>query len=377
MVDFARVQKELQECNKDNDVSGISIKPIGDNLTHLAGTIPGPLATPYEGGTFNIDIILPDGYPFEPPRMQFATKVWEKRMEQSFGRQKEKLGDDENGNKSSLGMAQAKMVQDFVGLRKRFLDCKHQAILGSTQALEAWGSLPCSKDIVHVKFRSGTPEIRFLVGSRSDHYARMSVDNSTFPKRYPIWPRLLPHPLLESTIAPPFSHSIAIPFATLVATPFASLIHNSKPPDNIPCPFSSLIPSIIEGVEGKKEIALVVWHPNISSQSGAICLDILKDQWSPALTLKTALLSVQALLSAPEPDDPQDAVVAQQYLRDYQTFAATARYWTETFARTSALGVEEKVQKLVEMGFPEALVRSTLESVGGDENMALEKLCSG
>ncbi|GER54193.1 ubiquitin-conjugating enzyme family protein [Striga asiatica] len=88
-------------------------------------------------------------------------------------------------------------------------------------------------------------------------------------------------------------------------------------------------------------------HPNISSQSGAICLDILKDQWSPALTLKTALLSIQALLSAPEPDDPQDAVVARQ------------------------------VQKLLEMGFPEASVRSALESVGGDENLALEKLCCG
>ena len=48
-----------------------------------------------------------------------------------------------------------------------------------------------------------------------------------------------------------------------------------------------------------------VWHPNISSQTGAICLDILKDKWSPALTIKTALLSLQALLSAPEPDDPQ------------------------------------------------------------------------
>ncbi len=47
----------------------------------------------------------------------------------------------------------------------------------------------------------------------------------------------------------------------------------------------------------------------ISNQSGAICLDILKDQWSPALTLKTTLLSVQALLSATQPDDPQDAVV--------------------------------------------------------------------
>lgn len=194
MVDFARVQKELQECNKDINVSGISVNPKADNLSHLIGTIPGPTGTPYEGGTFSIDITLPDGYPFEPPKMKFATKVW---------------------------------------------------------------------------------------------------------------------------------------------------------------------------------------HPNISSQSGAICLDILKDQWSPALTIKTALLSIQALLSAPQPDDPQDAVVAQQYLKDYQTFAGTARYWTETFAKTSSLGVEEKVQRLMEMGFPEDVVRSTLEGVGGDENMALEKLCSG
>ncbi|KAL9674486.1 hypothetical protein QQ045_030758 [Rhodiola kirilowii] len=118
-----------------------------------------------------------------------------------------------------------------------------------------------------------------------------------------------------------------------------------------------------------------MWHPNISSQSGAICLDILKDQWSPALTIKTALLSIQALLSSPEPGDPQDAVVAKQYLQDYQTFLGTARYWTEAFAKP--LGAEEKVKKIVEMGFPESLVRSTLEAVGGDENLALEKLCLG
>ncbi|XP_048138437.1 ubiquitin-conjugating enzyme E2 27 isoform X2 [Rhodamnia argentea] len=189
MIDFGRVQKELQECSKDFEASGIKVSPKADNLARLIGTIPGPIGTPYEGGTFQIDITLPDAYPFQPPKMQFATKVW---------------------------------------------------------------------------------------------------------------------------------------------------------------------------------------HPNISSQSGAICLDILKDQWSPALTLKTALLSIQALLSAPEPDDPQDAV----YLKDYQTFVGTARYWTETFAKTSALGVEEKVQRLVEMGFLESLVRTTLDAVGGDENLALEKLCS-
>ncbi|KAH7365218.1 hypothetical protein KP509_18G014700 [Ceratopteris richardii] len=120
-----------------------------------------------------------------------------------------------------------------------------------------------------------------------------------------------------------------------------------------------------------------VWHPNISSQNGAICLDILKDQWSPALTLKTALLSLQALLSTPEPKDPQDAVVAEQYLKHNNTFIATARYWTEAFAKRSSIGLHEKIQKIVEMGFSEEAARAALQSSGGDENAALEKLCVG
>ena len=44
-----------------------------------------------------------------------------------------------------------------------------------------------------------------------------------------------------------------------------------------------------------------IWHPNISSQTGAICLDILKNEWTPALTIRTALISLQALLCSPEP----------------------------------------------------------------------------
>lgn len=59
MVDLGRVQKELQECNRDVQVSGIKVSPRGDSLTHLSGTIPGPIGTPYEGGTFKIDITLP------------------------------------------------------------------------------------------------------------------------------------------------------------------------------------------------------------------------------------------------------------------------------------------------------------------------------
>ena len=82
----------------------------------------------------------------------------------------------------------------------------------------------------------------------------------------------------------------------------------------------------------KMKFETKIWHPNISSQTGAICLDILKDEWTPALTIRTALVSLQALLSCPEPDDPQDAEVAKQYKLDMELFNQTAKYWTKQFA---------------------------------------------
>ena len=122
----------------------------------------------------------------------------------------------------------------------------------------------------------------------------------------------------------------------------------------------------------KMKFITKIWHPNISSQTGAICLDILKDQWSPALTIKTALVSLQALLSVPEPRDPQDAEVAKQYLSSRETFESTAKFWTETYANETT--EDEKVTRLVAMGFPEDAVRKALDATKGDEAAALEKL---
>jgi hypothetical protein len=79
------------------------------------------------------------------------------------------------------------------------------------------------------------------------------------------------------------------------------------------------------------QLLMQVWHPNISSQTGAICLDILKDAWSPALGIKTALISLQLLLQCPAPDDPQDAQVAQQYLNDPKEYRKQAIQWTRMF----------------------------------------------
>ncbi|XP_011849396.1 PREDICTED: ubiquitin-conjugating enzyme E2 N-like [Mandrillus leucophaeus] len=54
-----------------------------------------------------------------------------------------------------------------------------------------------------------------------------------------------------------------------------------------------------------------IYHP-IVDKLGRICLDSLKDKWSPALQIRTVLLSIQALLSAPNPDDPLANDVVEQ-----------------------------------------------------------------
>ncbi|KAF9258533.1 hypothetical protein L218DRAFT_934671 [Marasmius fiardii PR-910] len=82
----------------------------------------------------------------------------------------------------------------------------------------------------------------------------------------------------------------------------------------------------------KMKFITKVYHPNISSASGAICLDILKDAWSPVLTLKSTLISLQSLLCSPEPNDPQDAEVAKHYTTSKSSFDETARYWTHIYA---------------------------------------------
>eukprot|EP00928_Gymnodinium_smaydae_P054067 TRINITY_DN37906_c0_g1_i1.p1 TRINITY_DN37906_c0_g1~~TRINITY_DN37906_c0_g1_i1.p1 ORF type:complete len:199 (-),score=55.38 TRINITY_DN37906_c0_g1_i1:95-691(-) len=111
-----------------------------------------------------------------------------------------------------------------------------------------------------------------------------------------------------------------------------------------------------------------IWHPNISSQTGAICLDVLGKEWSPALTIRTALLSIQALLSAPEPSDPQDAEVATQFKTNRALFSSTAKFWTESYAMERSVGDPAKVTQLAEMlGKDEDTIRTLLEKHNWDE----------
>ena len=56
------------------------------------------------------------------------------------------------------------------------------------------------------------------------------------------------------------------------------------------------------------------------------------DKWSPALQIRTVLLSVQALLSAPNPDDPLATDVAKHYKDDEKDAQKVSKEWTEKYA---------------------------------------------
>jgi ubiquitin-conjugating enzyme (huntingtin interacting protein 2) len=164
-----RIGKEIADIRADTH-SQISIEPFGeqDDVTHLRGSFPGPPGTPYEGGSYAVDVKIPTDYPFTPPVMKFETKVWHPNI--------------------------------------------------SSQTV----SNPCTITL----------------------------------------PRLL----------------------------------------------------ILDDVQG------------------AICLDTLSSAWSPVLTVKSALLSLQQLLSTPEPKDPQDAEVAKMMMRHPAEFARVARQWAVRYA---------------------------------------------
>lgn len=79
--------------------------------------------------------------------------------------------------------------------------------------------------------------------------------------------------------------------------------------------------------EPKVQFNPSIFHPNVYAVSGDICLDLLKDAWTPALTIHSLCLSILSLMNSPNTSDPVNAVAGNLYDNDKEKYKEEVISW--------------------------------------------------
>lgn len=82
----------------------------------------------------------------------------------------------------------------------------------------------------------------------------------------------------------------------------------------------------------KVKFTTYIYHANVD-EKGGICLDILKDKWTPSITVKQILTTIIELMKFPNPDDPLRADIAKQLKEDKATHDRIAEEWKKKYAQ--------------------------------------------
>lgn len=90
-----------------------------------------------------------------------------------------------------------------------------------------------------------------------------------------------------------------------------------------------------------------IFHPNIG-RDGNICLDILKDKWSPVLTFSKIYMSIQSLLTDPNPDSPLNGEAADLYKKNKKEYRKKCQKFITDYASGLERGIDVVTEKLTE-----------------------------
>jgi len=84
----------------------------------------------------------------------------------------------------------------------------------------------------------------------------------------------------------------------------------------------------------KVQFQTKIYHCNVN-EKGGLCLPsgILKENWSPALSVYKVLQEIQHLLQVPDPETPLIADIAKLYKEDKTEHDKRAKAWTQKYAQ--------------------------------------------
>mmetsp|Transcript_23024 Transcript_23024/g.43278 ORF Transcript_23024/g.43278 Transcript_23024/m.43278 type:complete len:151 (-) Transcript_23024:171-623(-) len=78
-----------------------------------------------------------------------------------------------------------------------------------------------------------------------------------------------------------------------------------------------------------------IYHPNVKSDTGDICADLISNGWGPTLNVKHCLEVLRSMLITPNPDSPVEETIAGQLRDDPAEFEKNAKKWVEDYASGS------------------------------------------
>lgn len=79
-----------------------------------------------------------------------------------------------------------------------------------------------------------------------------------------------------------------------------------------------------------------IYHCNITPKG--ICMEVLKDGWSPRVTLAKVIIELMSLLTDPSASTPLDGAIAKLYMDDRAEHDKVAREWTARYAAPEPSG---------------------------------------
>ncbi|KAL0917796.1 hypothetical protein M5K25_012887 [Dendrobium thyrsiflorum] len=385
-----RILKELKDLQKDPPTS-CSAGPVAEDMFHWQATIMGPPDSPYAGGVFLVTIHFPPDYPFKPPKCPACNVVVDievcPKADAALPQQRRHARYYYGSSCSPISSRTFNNYRDELdGLlysqsysaetRSRVADIclAGEDIWLARVPLISWKRVewhlpdrvicqlgyapmldvpPMDPSFVRVDGRGKRHLSSWFVFASSVSYAVSRFPVETFRFSMLAW--------ISGTI--PLTEHLGIDL------PAWGLLFGSS----VPCfpvllllffweqmfwaavPRSALggwlfsragllafpLPCAVVSREILMAFPLLLWltvafrtkvfHPNINS-NGSICLDILKEQWSPALTISKVLLSICSLLTDPNPDDPLVPEIAHMYKTDRAKYETTARSWTQKYA---------------------------------------------